>query len=126
MNAIQFILIGLLFASFLVYFTRLRSRLLDRIIVTVIIIGGIVLVIWPELSQLLASRLGVGRGADMVLYLGLVGLIFVSILQFSKIRELEDRITRLARKIALDKSQMSEPLSSENIHMKAEDNQDQQ
>ena len=44
---------------------------------------------------------GVGRGADLVLYLGLLALAFVCLLLYSKIRELEVALTDLARSIAI-------------------------
>ncbi len=58
-------------------------------------------VLEPNLSQMLAGALGVGRGADAVFYLGLMGLSYGSFRIYLKIRNLEHQITLLTRHIAL-------------------------
>jgi hypothetical protein len=102
LNPIQFILIGLLLGSFAIYFTRLRSQLLNRVVVSLILMVGIVFVLWPDASTVVAQAVGVGRGADLVLYLGLVGMIFVATVLFAKLRDVEDQLTALTRDIALE------------------------
>jgi hypothetical protein len=55
----------------------------------------------PDLSAEIARLVGVGRGVDLVLYLGILGLSFVCLLLYSKIRELEATLTDLVRSIAI-------------------------
>jgi small membrane protein len=62
-------------------------------------------VLEPGLSQRLAHALGVGRGADAVFYLGLVGLSYAFFKLYLKIRNLEQQITALVRKMALHHSE---------------------
>ncbi len=56
--------------------------------------------IWTRLAQLV----GIGRGADLILY-GLVVAFFGFVATtFRRFRELENRYTRLARRLALDEA----------------------
>ena len=83
------------------YLSRLRRKAWDRLIVILFIVTGAVLVAAPDLSTDIAQMVGVGRGADLVLYLGIMGLSFVCLLLYAKLRQLETTLTELARSIAL-------------------------
>lgn len=101
MTLIQPVLIVALICAAIFYRAKMRSRLADRLIVFSIAAAGIVLVASPNLSTAIARTLGVGRGADLVMYLGLVGTGFVLLLLFSRIRALESQITALVRELAV-------------------------
>jgi hypothetical protein len=101
MKPIQFILILFMLIIAGAYFLRLRKKTYDRLIVIFFIVAGIILVMVPDLSAEIARLVGVGRGVDLVLYLGLLGLSFVCLLLYSKIRELEATLTDLVRTIAI-------------------------
>ena len=101
MKPIQLILVLFLLAIAAVYFLRLRKKTYDRLIVIFFILAGIVLVLMPDLSAEIARIVGVGRGVDLVIYLGLLGLSFVCLLLYSKMRELEAALTDLVRSIAI-------------------------
>ena len=101
MTLIQPILILLLAGGLIIYFGRLRSKLLDRMTVLVIAASGMVLVAVPEWANKLANLVGVGRGVDLLFYIIIFGLGFFSLVLFSKIRDLEGRITELTRSVAL-------------------------
>ncbi len=101
MKPIQLILVLFLLVIAAVYFLRLRKKTYDRLIVIFFILAGAVLVIMPDWTTAIAQLLGVGRGADLLLYLGLLGLSFVCLLLYSKMRELETALTDLVRSIAI-------------------------
>ena len=101
MILIQFILIPLLLLLLVMYFVRLRSRFFMRTIALLVGILGIVLIARPEWSTIVSQALGVGRGADLITYLGLVGLSFVCLLLYSKMRFLEAHLTSLIRTAAI-------------------------
>ena len=60
-----------------------------------------VFVIRPGLSDPIAHELGVERGADLVVYLLVVGLFFVALHYYTKFVELQGQIAALARELAL-------------------------
>ena len=101
MKPIQPILVLFLLLIAGVYFLRLRKKSYDRLIVIFFILSGVILVIMPDLSAEIARFVGVGRGVDLVLYLGMLGLSFVSLLLYAKLRDLEAALSELVRSIAI-------------------------
>ncbi len=64
-----------------------------------LVVGAIVLV--PETTSFMARMVGVGRGADLVVYLSIV-LIFYIIFQITvKIEKIERNITKIVRQVAV-------------------------
>lgn len=105
MTRIQPILLLLLVLLTVLYFAKMRSRLLDRIVVSILAALGLTLVAVPAVASRLARTLGVGRGVDVVIYFSIVGIGFFILLLISKVRELENKITVLTREVALSRSQ---------------------
>lgn len=101
MRPIQLLLV--LFAVLVValYFRRLRSRLLDRFIFIFIATLAIVMVVQPEWATASAQFLGVGRGADLVTYLGMSSLAFLWLRLYVRQREMEAKLTDLIRQLAI-------------------------
>lgn len=56
----------------------------------------------PQTTDVIASKLGVGRGVDVVIYVSLMVLFYVVFRLFIKIEEVEREITTLVRKLAID------------------------
>lgn len=102
MKPIQLILFLLLSFLVLVYFGRFRSRLLDRIAVLSLGMVGFAFVAKPDWSTVVAQFLGVGRGADLLTYLGLLGLAFLLLLSHAELRALDTRVTDLVRSLAIE------------------------
>lgn len=61
----------------------------------------IVAVLAPNLVTWVANRMGVGLGANLVLYVLVVAFTFYTVLNQRRIRDLEDRIAAIARSHAL-------------------------
>ena len=101
MKPIQFILVTLLTGLGMIYVSRLRSTLIKRAAVLAFAGLGIGMVIMPELTNRLAALVGVGRGADLLLYLGFIGLMFLFLLLYVRMRTLETALTDLARSVAI-------------------------
>jgi small membrane protein len=60
----------------------------------------------PEMTVLIAKALGIGRGADLVLYLFIIGCLGAALYFYGRIVKLEKAITALVRQSALqDKAQ---------------------
>ncbi|MBF0504607.1 MAG: DUF2304 family protein [Candidatus Omnitrophica bacterium] len=56
----------------------------------------------PNITQWFAKILGVGRGADAVFYIGIVSLSYFLFRLYIKIRHIEQEITHVVRKLALN------------------------
>ncbi len=65
-------------------------------------IGVGVVVALPQTTDVVARFVGVGRGADLIVYVALVGLFFLVFKMFAKVESVEQEITRLVRKLAIE------------------------
>lgn len=101
MTLIQPVLILMLLVAAAGFLLRKRSRLMDRMVVTVLAATGAVLVASPGTSTALAHLVGVGRGVDLVIYISLLGAGFFLLLGFSRLREMEQQLTEITRQLAL-------------------------
>ena len=102
MNGIKIILItGIAFIA-VYYFIRLRNSLFYIILLMLMIGVAITLVLFPDISNDIAHRLGVGRGADLVFYTSILIFWFIILKLYARIRRLEQTITQIVRKDALD------------------------
>jgi hypothetical protein len=101
MKGIQFILLGILILLFTYVINKLRNRWLDLIVLCTLIFAGALLIIFPDWTIIIAHKLGVGRGADLVFYLSILIFWFVIIKLYSRIRKLEQIMTDIIRRDAL-------------------------
>ena len=56
----------------------------------------------PPLSDKVANYFGIGTGKDMIIYLSIAVIWFMTVINHAKIRVMERNITELVRKDALD------------------------
>lgn len=105
MTPIQFILIiGFLFIG-LFYFVRLRNRIADVLLLFFLVATAVLFILFPEWSSILAKKLGVGRGTDLVLYLCIVLFYFIILKLYARMRKMEQQITDIIRKQALGETE---------------------
>lgn len=101
---IQFALIiasGLILIYFLANQNSLRVRAYKKIALILFVIAMIVFVISPDSLNTIAHKLGVGRGADLLLYLLFVSFVIFALNSYIKFNTQEEKLHKLTRKIAL-------------------------
>lgn len=104
MNGIQLILLtGIAFIG-LYFAIRLRKRLLDIVLLFAMIICAVIFIVWPDVTNTIAKRIGVGRGADMIFYLSILIFWFIALKLYARIRRLEQLFTQIVREDALKKA----------------------
>lgn len=81
--------------------TRLTKWMLAFWILFWLIVGTVAIL--PQTTQIAARFVGVGRGADLAIYVSLLALFYLVFRLYVKIEQVERDITRLVRKIALEK-----------------------
>ncbi len=103
-------IILLVFALLFVwYIIKLRSVLSDRIILLIIAGGGMVLILFPELSSQLAHWIGIGRGVDMVFYFFILFSVFRFVGLSAEQRQTQRKLTDIVRAIAIQNAREGHP-----------------
>lgn len=103
MTPSQIVLIALI-GLFALYLVRMRSTATDRLTYLLLAGGGAVLVLNPELTNLAATTVGIGRGADLVFYFFIVFCLFHFATTAATLRRLQQDLGTLAREIALHRA----------------------
>jgi hypothetical protein len=94
------VIIGLLWFA-LHHRSSTEARAFRRIAFLGLAILIILAVLFPETITDVANTFGIGRGADLVIYLVSIGLLFFSVSTYLKFGDMDRRITLLSRHIAL-------------------------
>src|SRR5688572_7139889 len=104
MTGIQALLLtSVVLISFL-FITRWRKRTLDIIVLAILATCAVLFILQPELTQRIANKLGVGRGADLVFYISIMLFWFMILKLYARLRSLEQKFTDYIRKDALKNS----------------------
>ncbi len=104
MNAIQILLIGGVIAIFIYYIARFRSALVDLIILSLFSITAIFFILYPDETTVIANKLGVQRGADLLFYCCILFFLFIVVKLFARVRRLEQKLTEVIRQRAKDEA----------------------
>lgn len=91
-----------------------RHQAIRRVFMLLFIVAAASSVFFPQAWTWVANLFGIGRGADLLLYL--LVLIFVGFVAttYRRFREIEAQLTSLAREIALLSSRESGRLEEQN------------
>jgi hypothetical protein len=105
MNALQ-TLVVLLFVTLavLTLSAGLRGTVPKRVVAAALLLwtfGGVATV-WPDTVAALAQALGVGRGADLLLYMTTLSLAVACSYMYARFRRVERQLTLLVRRLAMD------------------------
>jgi hypothetical protein len=98
------VIVSVLVLAFIViaiYVGSHRLSGLQVVSVALFFVAGVAIIVFPTFAGILAARLGVGRGVDLILYFSVVGGLFVAANFYFRIKTQEDVIVTLAREIAL-------------------------
>jgi hypothetical protein len=85
-----------------------RTQAWKKILFTLLVVFMVIAIISPDITNKLAHAVGVGRGADLLLYLLAVAFVFQVINSYMKFKEYEHRLNKLARSIAITEAQERE------------------
>jgi small membrane protein len=97
--AITLLILIVLFDSLRVY--KQSGNWLGYILRTLIWLSACLFILFPDTLTYFANRLGIGRGADVLLYLLTLAFIAVSFLLYTRVVQLQRQITQVVRHLAL-------------------------
>ncbi len=105
MNVFQMLGLGLLgLLAVVTIAAGVRGEVRKRIVAFWLVVwaGGGVVLVWPRSTALVAHALGIGRGADLLLYtsvlMTLTGFFYV----YTRFRRLDRQLTMLVRRMAIE------------------------
>lgn len=101
---IQFVLIAMLAGAFVLTWRRSKQGALSRLgafLWSALWIAAIVVVLRPEVATFFASLVGVGRGADAVIYVSIIALFYLVFRIFLRLDKLDRDLTVLVRKVSV-------------------------
>jgi len=101
MKPVQLLLILGTAALLILYLAFLRSKLLDRLVGLLLLSIAWFAILLPEYTTVVANLLGVGRGADLILYVFGLFTVFALIILFTHVRTLSLQMTALIRQLAI-------------------------
>lgn len=104
MNLIQILLLiiiaGFIFKTAMAL-KKKKIHTVDFVMWFIFWLGVGAVVSYPRITQLIADFVGIGRGADLVVYLGMIALYFFFYQLLVKVKQLDEKITLLGREIAI-------------------------
>ncbi len=108
MRAIQIVLIALALVIMFVTLNRRssqRSQAFKKVALVATVLLAISAIAAPGVVQRIAESLGIGRGADLVLYITTLALLYIAIDVYLRFQETDRRIAELARALALERAE---------------------
>lgn len=99
-------LIIILFSFFVLgkIYSKFKKQELSKVEASlwfVLWLGVLFATLLPHATDILALYLGIGRGADLLVYLSIVVIFYVIFAIYIKTRKIENNITKLVREIAI-------------------------
>ncbi len=96
------IFVLLIFWQTFLKFKKKEINILELLIWSIIWSAIVFVVINPNIANFIANLVGVGRGADLVIYISIITIFYLLFRIIVKIERIERDITKIIRKIALD------------------------
>ncbi len=107
MNGFQLVgvsIAGLFFVIVLVGVARERLARPSALFWLSIWAGAAVAILNPELTRVVAERLGIARGADLVFYFAILAMFIGFFIVYTRLRRIEQTLTRIVRRAAISEA----------------------
>lgn len=85
-----------------------RHQAIRRILLMLFVAGAAASVLFPQILSRVANLIGVGRGADLLLYALVIAFLSFMGTSFRRMNQLQSRITVLARELTLAQARLQD------------------
>lgn len=93
--------------------TKTKYVALRRMLLLVFVVIAVISVLFPAITTRVAQFVGVGRGTDLILYMLVLAFLSYSVVNYRRMNILENRMTDLARELAIAQSNPALKLDQE-------------
>ncbi len=94
-------IVGCLFVASIVAMWRGWGTLRESLTWALVWLAAAVAIIWPGVTKMIANILGIGRGADLVLYCAVVVMMVGFLMVYVRLRRIRRELTLLVRHLAI-------------------------
>jgi hypothetical protein len=81
----------------------------DAFIWTMVWLAAAIAIVWPQSTVVIARMLGIGRGADLILYCSVVVMLIGFLMVYVRLRRIRREMTLLVRRLALRDALIRQP-----------------
>lgn len=92
---------GLLLALTLIALVRSRATRREGVLWSLVWIAAGAAIAWPNVTRDIARTLGIGRGADLLLYCSVVVMLIGFLMIYARLRRMRHELTLIVRHLAL-------------------------
>lgn len=78
-----------------------RARAGVKIAAILFVLSAAVVILFPSTADDLAHAVGVGRGADLILYMLVVAFMFTTLSFYLRLKDQQQQVVRLNREVAI-------------------------
>lgn len=111
-KSLLLILVVAIVIYFLTATNKTKTQAWKKILFTVFVAFMGVAIISPDSTNEVAHFVGVGRGADLLLYLLAAVFVFFAVNTYTKFQEQRNRVNALARKLALYDTEIRQEINA--------------
>ncbi len=93
--------VGCLFVASIIAMWRGWGTLRESLTWALVWLAAAVAIFWPGVTKMIANVLGIGRGADLVLYCAVVVMMVGFLMVYVRLRRIRRELTLLVRHLAI-------------------------
>lgn len=105
MNPFQIVVVAFaacLFTGSIIAMARGWLTRREGLVWAVVWLAAGVTVAWPDVTAIVANALGIGRGADLLLYCSVIVMMVGFLMIYARLRAVRRDLTLLVRRLAID------------------------
>ncbi len=107
MNLFQIIaiaVVGLLLVLILAAVGRGWTTRREALVWSLVFLAAGTAILWPRVTVVIAKVMGIGRGADLLLYSAVVTMMIGFLMTYSRLQRLRRELTLLVRQLAIERA----------------------
>jgi len=110
-QTLALVVVGVLFLMTLMAIGRGWASRREGAIWVLVWVGAAFAIIWPDATTYIAQKLGIRRGADLLLYCAVVAMMTGFLMVYVRLRRIRREMTLLVRQLAIRDAVITPPLA---------------